>query len=120
MTIRRSLLTSLLLPLSVAGCSNSWTAAIVRTPAPGSAPAPLTIRLKSTLGDEFSGVLEGNCLQVRIGQSTKLKNEITIQVLDSSGQLLGSAVTHDLANRQFELAVKHSTSLLVRPGQHCR
>lgn len=111
-----------LLPLLLllAGCSNSWTAALQLERAPGAARQPLTVKLRSTLGDEFSGVLTGDCLEARIRQSPKLKNQISITVYDASGKLLGAGTTHDLANRPFEIALDDAGALAIRPGVRCR
>jgi len=111
---------SLLLLSLLAGCSNNWTAALQLKLDAGSARQPLTVRLHSSLGDEFTGLLDGDCLEVRIWQSSKLNNRISITVLDAKGQTLGSASTNDLANRAFDIPLAGTGTVTVQPGAKCR
>jgi hypothetical protein len=106
--------------LLLAACSSNWTAALELKLAPGAVRQPLSVTLHSTLGGEFSGVLAGDCLEVRIRQSPKLKNQISIHILDAQGRVLGTASTNDLANRDIEIALAEQGVVTVRPGIRCR
>jgi hypothetical protein len=107
--------------LQLSACSSSWTASLRLRNADGAPPERLEVTMRSALGDEFHGVMEGNCLDVRIRQSPKLPNRITITIADAHGNLLGEAQTNDLARDDFVIPLRGRTEVVTAaPGQKCQ
>jgi hypothetical protein len=110
----------LIVLLQLSACSSSWTASLRLRSADGAPHKRLQVTMRSSLGDEFHGVLEGACLDVRIRQSPKLPNRITITIADADGNLLGEARTNDLAKEGFDIPLGEGKGVVTAaPGQKC-
>ena len=62
--------------LTLSACSNHWTASIEMKDPEHELNTFLTVKLSSSLGDQFEGKIDNNCIDVHIRQSSKLPNKI--------------------------------------------
>ncbi|MBC7500108.1 MAG: hypothetical protein H7315_06385 [Herminiimonas sp.] len=107
--------------LVLPACSNHWNASMRFVGNAEAASRGLKMSTTSALGDHFPAVLVGDCADVRIPQSPKLPNKIMITVTDANDQIIGSAITHDLARRSFVIPLTGvSATIEVTPGSTCK
>lgn len=104
----------------LSACSDHWKASMKLVGGSEAVSGSLRITMTSALGDHLPPLLVTDCVDVRIRQSPKLPNKITINVIDANGQIVGSAITHDLARRNFVISlIDVNASIHVAPGAAC-
>jgi hypothetical protein len=107
--------------LSMLACSPQWTASVKVRWADSSHRSPLTVQFTDSFGEQFNGKLINDCIEVHIGQHSKLPNKIKISILNEDGKLITSGFTHDLAKQEITLPLNglKESFVIVTPSGKC-